>query len=721
MAARSPPEFFSNFFPGSRGEFVCRAGEVASVTTADFENKHRRRHLESFSNSMQEWANYDPAVKNKIGEGKMELFVMRLLEEETNGKMKTDKDFGRVCTLIRKELHCGPSKSQILHTYEQMRRWIKGSAEGNGELKEEKEQNRPAESQTLIEFEETTVEDRSDGVCRSLFLESMMKKKAVRSNSGVLVITVLTSPGRFSCPKDCHYCPNEPGQPRSYLSTEPAVLRANQNGWDAVRQFNDRADTLRKNGHTVDKIEIMVLGGTWSGYPVDYQEEFVRDMFYAANVFSQLNPRERLSLEEEQVLNETAVSRIIGLTLETRPDYITHHELLRLRRYGCTRVQIGIQHVDAGVLKHINRGCTLTQCAVAVRMLKDAAFKVDIHIMPDLPSSSPALDLDMFEWILASPYLQADQWKIYPCEVTPFSVIEKWYQDKLFVPYAETNADLLLDLLLRVKSSVHPWIRLNRVIRDIPNQSIIAGNDKTNLRQMLIDEMKRRRLVCKCIRCREVKDKVVTEPIELKIRQYSTFGGEEFFLSFETQNEETILGFLRLRLPHLATADSTTADSTTAEPVGLFAVDEIDDKKFTRCQRQFPELSGAALVRELHVYGTLVAHGEEKQGGDCRHQHTGMGRKLLVAAETIAYNHGFRKITVIAGIGTKEYYRVSGYVNDHTYLSKRIDAAGGGGELLVQHVDMCAAASNVRLTVAEAVQEQPKKRKNKQQIRQTCA
>eukprot|EP00922_Rhytidocystis_sp_ex-Travisia-forbesii_P070743 GHVS01105627.1.p1 GENE.GHVS01105627.1~~GHVS01105627.1.p1 ORF type:complete len:852 (+),score=137.91 GHVS01105627.1:194-2749(+) len=680
LPTQSSPKDLPDFFPGSRESFVCRAGEVTSITSTDFENANRRRHLESFSSSMQEWANYDPSVRNKIDNEKMEQFVNRLIEEENNGKITNDKDFTRVCTQVRKELHCGPSKSQILDMYEQIKKRRNISETTN--IKDNKHNN---------------------GNCQSLFLESIMKKKAVRSNSGVLVITVLTSPGKFSCPKDCHYCPNEPGQPRSYLSTEPAVLRGNQNGWDAVRQFNDRAQTLMRNGHTVDKIEILVLGGTWSGYPLDYQEEFVRDLFYAANVFNQpTNIRERMSLEEEQVINETAKARIIGLTLETRPDFITHHELLRLRRYGCTRVQIGIQHVDESVLVHINRGCTLTQCAVAMRMLKDCAFKVDIHIMPDLPSSSPSLDLDMFEWILSSPYLQADQWKIYPCEVTPFSLIEKWYQEKLFVPYAESDSELLLDLLLRVKCSVHPWIRLNRVIRDIPNQSIIAGNDKTNLRQMLIDEMKKRRMICKCIRCREIKDKVVEENIHLKIRQYPSFGGEEYFLSFETADEQTIFGLLRLRLPQQdttsltttnppsATPSTTTTTSTStslassqadnddapSRPCGesLFAVEAMDHKKFLRCQRSFSELSGSALVRELHVYGALVAHGEQKKGDDRRHQHTGMGRKLLLAAEVIAYRHGFRKISVIAGIGTKEYYRVSGYANDRTYLSKKIDA-----------------------------------------------
>eukprot|EP00921_Rhytidocystis_pertsovi_P001612 GHVQ01002724.1.p1 GENE.GHVQ01002724.1~~GHVQ01002724.1.p1 ORF type:complete len:760 (+),score=58.09 GHVQ01002724.1:116-2281(+) len=529
--------------------------------------------------------------------------------------------------------------------------------------------------------------------------------------SGVLVITVLTSPGRFSCPKDCHYCPNEPGQPRSYLSTEPAVLRGNQNNWDAVMQFNDRAETLYKNGHIVDKIELLVLGGTWSGYPVDYQEEFVRDLFYAANVFQADGPpRERKNLEDEQKENETASARIIGLTLETRPDFINRSELRRLRRYGCTRVQIGIQHVDDSVLIKINRGCTLSQCVEAIRMLKDAAFKVDIHIMPDLPGSYPELDKKMFEWILGTPWLQADQWKIYPCEVTPFSTIEKWYQEGLFVPYGEKDHEKLVDLLLSVKRSVHPWIRLNRVIRDIPNQSIIAGNAKTNLRQILMDEMSKRLLECKCIRCREVKDKLIKGIPILKIRRYDSTGGQEYFLSFETEDESTIFGFLRLRLPGqkpsaaehpqndaqeypgadndlhgflkssgLGANNSLDTRDTLSEEGGCTQMEvtrkeKAERRKIRKQKPVFPDLVNSALIRELHVYGQLVAHDEQKPVDDKRHQHTGMGRKLILAAEVIAFNYGYRKIAVIAGIGTREYYRGSKYTLEKTYMSKTLSA-----------------------------------------------
>eukprot|EP00967_Tisochrysis_lutea_P104507 scaffold158659_cov33-Tisochrysis_lutea.AAC.3 len=312
-------------------------------------------------------------------------------------------------------------------------------------------------------------------------LQQLLVKKSSKSQSGVLVITVLTSPypeftkpdGKrtkqaFSCAWNCYYCPSEPDQPKSYLHDEPAVKRANENHFDPVMQLTDRAATLAMNGHPVDKIELLVLGGTWSSYPHEYQEEFVRDLFYAANTFWQRTKREKRSLLEEQTINETAQCKIIGLTLETRPDTIDADELRRLRRYGCTRLQLGVQHTDDRVLRKINRGCTTAQVSSrqatcvqrrihqskasgwekvpsillwpahtfsypgapiarcrffglqvtkALRLLKNSCYKVDIHLMPNLPGSSAELDREMFERVLKDPDLQADQWKVYPTQV----------------------------------------------------------------------------------------------------------------------------------------------------------------------------------------------------------------------------------------------------------------------------------------------------------------
>eukprot|EP00928_Gymnodinium_smaydae_P004963 TRINITY_DN11702_c0_g2_i4.p1 TRINITY_DN11702_c0_g2~~TRINITY_DN11702_c0_g2_i4.p1 ORF type:complete len:793 (+),score=144.60 TRINITY_DN11702_c0_g2_i4:253-2379(+) len=569
---------------------------------------------------------------------------------------------------------------------------------------------------------------------RNASFERIATKKAVRSNSGVVVITIVTAPGPFSCPQDCHYCPNEPGQPRSYLSTEPAVARANQNDFDPVRQFYDRAGTLAKQGHTVDKVEIIVLGGTWSGYPLEYQEEFCRDLFYAANTFDEAKSklgarqeaaasvRERLGITEEQRLNEVASVKIIGLTLETRPDHISKDELKRLRHFGCTRVQIGVQHTDDAVLKYINRGHNRRSATKAVQLLKNCGFKVDIHLMPDLPSSDPEKDWVMFKDVLHGEELQADHWKIYPCEVTPFTKIEEWYEAGKYMPYTERDPELLIELLSRVKAEVHPWIRLNRVIRDIPEVSIVAGNSNTNLRQAIFEKLKARGQSCRCIRCREVRDWPETaDGLRLRVRTYRSSNGTEHFISIEgcdrglgggatqralgggkrtTKKEKKAKQALLApqdRAATIAAAQAAAASGLTREErkraaeearAALAAAarpDPQEDEGPTEMDLEnatlygllrlrlnddphapgstFPELDGSALIRELHVYGALVAARPNagRTSNDDRPQHVGIGRALMATAEQIAAAHGWRKISVIAGVGVRNYYRRLGY------------------------------------------------------------
>jgi len=491
-------------------------------------------------------------------------------------------------------------------------------------------------------------------VKENLGVENGLLAKAVRSASGVLPITVFTSPypsftdstGKrvtqsFSCKHNCHYCPNEPDLPRSYLSDEPGVARGKRHRFDACDQFFARAWTHSVNGHPIDKIEILVLGGTWSEYPRQYQEEYLRDIFWSANVFyDPLPKRKKLTLTEEQVLNERAVCRIIGLTLETRPDSITPAEIKRLRYYGATRMQIGIQHTDYQVLKKTNRGCYREDSIRATRLLKDAGFKIDFHLMPDLPGSTPELDRQMFQEVLFGEDLQADQWKIYPCEVVPWTKIEQWFKEGKYKPHPD---EVLFDLILEVKRAVHPWIRLNRVIRDIPDQYIMGGNAITNLRQHLQNTLKQQGLKCRCIRCREVGTrKVDPRKAVLKCRTYKSSGGLEYFLSFELPDESVIFGFLRLRHSGDAGLDGA-----------------------------IPELVDCALIRELHVYGTLRPVGDTK--GTMQSQHGGFGKRLMSAAEFLSRDK-FSKIAVIAGIGTREYYRDRGYRLEGTYMVKDLGA-----------------------------------------------
>lgn len=485
----------------------------------------------------------------------------------------------------------------------------------------------------------------------------LLINKPVRSSSGVLVVTVFTSPTptwwedgkkktqKFSCEWNCYYCPNEPGQPRSYLLKEPGVLRANQNDFDEVRQFNARIKNLEEIGHPIDKIEIMILGGTWESYPLLYREQFIRNIYYAANIYGN-EEREPFSLEKEvaiqsgllefkdkfQGLNFNAKVKIIGLTIETRPDTINMQMIAEMRRFQVTRVQIGVQHIDNDILEKINRQCRIEDVYNALYLLKDNGFKTIIHLMPDLPGSSPEKDLEMFDRVLNDHRLQADEWKIYPCETVPWTVIKKWYDDGTYKPYGDEN---MVDVLCEVKSKVHPWIRLNRVVRDIPTDYIIAGNSNPGLRSLLPKEMKKRGLRCRCIRCREVGFNVPDGEPTMKVREYMGQDGEEYFLSFETVEDETLFAQCCLRL-----------------------------KKDKICM---PELEGCALIRKLQTKGTLLP--VAKKSFTHHTQHKGYGKKLLMEAEKIAKMKGYKRIAVIAGTGARKYYKKNGY--------KMLDGKGG--------------------------------------------
>lgn len=473
-------------------------------------------------------------------------------------------------------------------------------------------------------------------------IAELFTKRAVRTLSGVSVITVLTKP--FVCPGKCIYCPTEPDMPKSYLSNEPAAMRAKMNLFDAERQVRMRIQALENNGHLVDKIEILVLGGTWSVYPDQYQHDFIRDCFYAANTFTDTEKRDRLSLREEQDINETARYKIIGLTLETRPDFINATEIKKLRNLGCTRVQLGVQHTDNKILDFIQRGHSVEQSILATRMLKDAGFKVDHHYMPDLPGSSPEKDLEMFKYVFSSEDLQPDQLKIYPCVVNEFAELNKWFQNGTYKPFSEKE---LLDLLLAVKKIVPPYMRINRLIRDIPEESIIAGNRITNLRQYLQTELKKQGKDCQCLRCREVKGELFDiKSVELVIRQYRASQGTEWFLSFENHDRTKVYAFLRLRIN-----------------------DQPQENILT-------ELQNASLVRELHVYGKMIPatndETDDENGAISNTQHLGLGKRLMAEAERITLEQGLHKVAVISGIGVRNYYRKLGYKLEGTYVTKNL-------------------------------------------------
>jgi len=539
-------------------------------------------------------------------------------------------------------------------------------------------------------------------------MEKLLVTKTVRSLSGVVVITVWTSPepsytkdGKtitqtFSCEYNCKYCPNEPGQARSYLLKEPGVLRANANKFISTDQFWDRSRAYIQMGHPLDKIELIVSGGTISSYPKEYLIEFFRDQFYAANVaydkVTGKSIRDPLTLEEEQDINQNhSLVKIIGVTVETRPDRINKPELEFFRRLGVTRVQIGVQHINDDILNYIDRRCPNAKTIKAIKTLKEAGFKVDIHLMPDLPappgySQSDIIVADhiMFDTVIENPDYQADQWKIYPCETVPWTEIEKWYADGSYKPYAETTnpdgTNPLFELLIEAKSKVKPWVRLNRVIRDIPHTYIIGGNSNTSMRGDLVTEMTKRGLKCRCIRCREVKSKSVNpDDFHIKVREYKASGGIEYFISWE-DSEDTLLGFLRLRI------NSADVDYSSNDSDSDFSETSESSKNtyelLTSGKYLFPELEGCSLIRELHVYGQVINHNKDNNGVGV--QHIGLGRKLINKAIEITKTHGLSKISVISGTGVRNYYKKQGFKEARTYIDEDCQEVEAKGNFLIK-------------------------------------
>lgn len=482
--------------------------------------------------------------------------------------------------------------------------------------------------------------------------ELAMQKFKVRSNSGVAVVSLLTKP--FPCPGRCTYCPTEERMPKSYLSKEPAAARALANDFDPYLQTTNRLRALAMNGHATDKIEMIVIGGTWSFYHPKYQEEFLAECFRACNNFGlpddMQTKKGTKSLAELQNENETAGARIIGLSIETRPDYITTYEIERLRALGVTKVELGVQHLDDAVLKVTKRDLNIAQVKEATERLRNAGFKVVYHMMPNLPGSTVERDIEMFGELFSGEDFQPDMLKVYPCMVLEGSELFQDWQAGGFKPYTDEE---LLHVLVEAKKQVPKYVRIIRVIRDIPATYIQAGSKVSNLRQWLENDMKKNGWQCKCIRCREVRGAVVDpEKFPLTMAEYRTKTGREIFLSFESPPSPTLrepkvgegklVSFLRLRLPDHRGEEFEN---------GPLAV-----------------LRGAALVRELHTYGQLTHIGTV----GTQSQHIGFGRRLLAEAERIARDAGYTKLAVISGIGVREYYRKWGYRLEGTYMVKEL-------------------------------------------------
>jgi ELP3 family radical SAM enzyme/protein acetyltransferase len=518
----------------------------------------------------------------------------------------------------------------------------------------------------------------------SSFLK-FLKNKLPRGQSGVNVVTIFTSghqmgkhnEGEYKdlikkggCPMDCFYCPFEkdengvPTQPRSYLSSEPGNMRATQNKHHPVGQTLSRIFQLEATGHIsanpndISKIEGIISGGTFNFYPKDYIRWFTTCFYFACNNYYQFkdcNEIEMGTLEEEQHKNETTSLRVIGLTIETRPDYVApvdkkNPDIINLdevrffRELGVTRVQIGFQHTDDAILKKVNRQCDQVQNKRGLRILKNNGIKSDIHIMFDLPGSSPEKDIECINTIVDDPDYQADQWKLYPTETTPFTRIKKWRDEGKYKPYAEDHTHglsyKLAKVIIHSLERVPPQVRVNRVIRDIPHKDIEGGVRCGNFRQVVQDQMEKNGILPKDIRQREVKlGNFDSNNCELFVQHYEGSGGNEYFISYESRDKKTLYGFFRLRLNR--------------------SWDETMDN-----------IKGHAFGRELHVYGqhTNVGDNHTKSGT----QHRGLGGKLLKIGEEIAFRNGFKEISIISGIGVREYYRKKGYHLNGTYMTKTL-------------------------------------------------
>jgi len=521
-----------------------------------------------------------------------------------------------------------------------------------------------------------------------------MIKKQVRSNSGVLVVTIVLAPNKFSCKYDCSYCPQEtdlngnPTQPRSYLSNEPAMLRALESNFDIKGQFNSRINSYKVTGNISDeqtsKIEVIFSGGTWESYPLEYREQVIRELYWAANSVD--DERVSKTLEEEITINETTKYRIIGFTLETRPDNITPNTIKDYRRWGVTRIQIGVQHYDDAILKKVNRKCYTKDTIHAIRLLKQAGLKVVVHLMPDLPGSSPEQDKWMFEQAIVNPDLQFDDIKIYPTAVVQNfddkhivkSKIYDMYNNGSFMPYSEKNLQDLIDVCVFYKTRVNPWVRIQRLVRDIPGNDIAAGYNKiSNLRQVIHTQMKKKGLKCNCIRCNEIGEKEHDkyEPI-VAVRKYEASGGIEYHISVEAHKMDFFqklmywLMHVYMYLYTLITGRLSYWPGDLDTYIGLYGFLRLRLDPFPG-GGYIPEISNCALVREVHVYGASlgVNNGLESNGS----QHRGFGKLLMSTAEKIAKNAGWNKVAVIAGVGTREYYKNKcGYELSGTYMVKNI-------------------------------------------------
>ena len=472
----------------------------------------------------------------------------------------------------------------------------------------------------------------------------LLKRRITRTISGVSVIAIMTKP--LPCPGKCVYCPGQDSQPnqkvaQSYTGHEPAAMRSIHNNYDPYEQVQSRIRDLEAIGHIVDKIDLVCMGGTILSTPIEYQEEFIK------GAYEGVIGGKAVSLDEAKKLAENSKRRLIGLTIETRPDYCTEPYVDMMLNYGATRVEIGIQTVLDDVYKKVNRGHTTQDSIDAIRIAKDAGLKINAHMMPNLPGSNYSKDLEMFDVLFSSPDYRPDMLKIYPCVVIKGTVLYDWWKEGKFAPY---SLDELIELIASVKQKIPSYVRIQRIMRDIPAFLIEAGCKKSNLRQLIHKRLEEHNSKCNCIRCREygivkkskVCDEHIFEDVKLYRHDYEASNGQETFLSYENKKEDYLVAYLRLRKP----------SEYAHRP-------ELNDGK-------------TMIVREVKVVGELVPI-DKKPLRSTQIQHRGFGKQLMVNAEKIAVeDFDSNKLAVISGIGVRNWFYELGYALDGCYVSKTL-------------------------------------------------
>lgn len=496
----------------------------------------------------------------------------------------------------------------------------------------------------------------------SVAIQRLLRVKPVRTLSGVTPVTVLTKP--YPCPGSCIFCPSDIKMPKSYLSNEPGAQRAGNHGFDPYLQVYNRLNSFVAMGHAYDKVELLVLGGTWSAYPLGYRIWFIKRLFDALNDFGSgkalaSTGEKRLSIVPKlvknynrsldksylvnqstatwteltlvQKVNETARIRCVGLVLETRPDYVTRREVESLRRLGATKIQLGIQSLQDQVLTKNKRGHSVAEAVSAIALLRQAGFKLHFHWMPNLYGSTPILDKADYARIFTDMRFKPDEIKIYPCSLIEGTELMQKFKRGLWKPYSHTE---LLAVVGYALLNTPEYCRVTRVVRDIPSNDIVTGNKFTNLRQMVEKYLKDSGRKLTEIRSREIKNQLFNlKKLVFKDTVYETTVSLEHFLEYVTDNNQ-IVAFLRLSLPK---------------------------------PKQIPvigELSNTAVIREVHVYGQALQLGSKKTGIA---QHSGLGKKLIIQARGIALRAGFKQVSVISAIGTREYYRKIGFTDGDLY------------------------------------------------------